>query len=84
MSRNWRIKLSKFHEKGDTSITVHKENIYQTNLPPLLHDNMGGSGPSLVTVVYYHAIYLFVYYFSNVDIVSVHDSAVKTDFFYGA
>ena len=41
--------------------------------------NMGDRSPSVVAIVYYHAIYLFIYNFSYVVIMSVHDSALITD-----
>ena len=40
-------------------------------------DNICRQGPSLV---YYHATYLFVYKFSYVVIMSIHDSALITYF----
>ena len=43
-------------------------------------DNMGDRGPGLVAVVYCHATYLFVYNFSHVVIMSVHDSVLIADF----
>ena len=43
-------------------------------------DNMGRQGLGLVAVVYYHATYLFLYNFSNVAIMSVHNFVLIADF----
>ena len=50
-----------------------------TDLPPLL-TTWGDRGPSLMAVGYYHATYLFVYKFSYVVIMLVHDSVLIADF----
>jgi len=52
-------------------------------LPPLL-TTWGDKGPGLVAVAYNHAIYLFVFYFVHVVIMSVHDSMPVAYLFGGA
>ena len=50
-------------------------------MPPLL-TTWGDRGPGLVAVVYNHATYLFVYNFSHVVIMSIHDSMLIADFWW--
>ena len=47
---------------------------------PHLLTTCGDRGLCLVAVAYYHATHLFVYNFSYVVIMSIHNSALMTDF----
>ena len=50
-------------------------------MPPLLITR-GDRGPGLKAVVYYHVTSLFVYNFSHVVIMSVHDTMLIADFWW--